>query len=128
MAPDVHYKPGTSLEADGIDMRCRKFLPRLPEPCPQFGKPLFVSSLENNAEVVIVRELRPKVPILNANSLLDKGQTLKGDKIRVRTEKAIGLPKIRPGSSAHRAQYFKSRGYTFAQIETALPPWGPSFQ
>jgi hypothetical protein len=128
MVPDVHYKPGTSLEADGTDMHCRKFLPRLPEFCSQLARQLFVYSLERDAEVVIVRELKPKTPVLNANSLLDKGETLKGDKISVSTEKAIRRPRIRSGSSAHRAQYLKSRGYTFAQIETAVPPWGPGFQ
>ena len=100
-------------------MRCRKFLPRPLEPCPQVGKLLFIASLEHNAEVVIVHELRPKVPILKASSLLDKGQTLKGDKISVRTAKAIRGPDVKKGSAAHRAQYLKSRCYTFAEIERA---------
>lgn len=111
-----------SIECEVIKLKWRKLVSYPPEMNHKFNMLLYKYTCERNCEAYIESELNPKIAQLDVNSMLNQGDGIKGEQMRVLTIKAIKLSNISlsKGSATHKAQFCVHRGYTFAKLTRAF--------
>lgn len=119
--PTYHYDQGASIEGLRTKFQAGKIVPANPERDPILNCTLYCFTLDK-AKIHITRALKPKKPLRYPSSFVDVGDGLEGNKIRVLTRKQITRPKLRPGTSSHRARFARTRAYTLANIWICYDP------
>lgn len=111
------YMPPASIEAEKADAITRKIIQMTPVRNPKLACIIFPFKLDRNCEIIISKELDPKEPKIDNNSLLNLGDGLKGDMIYGFSEKSVPSPDVKKGSSTHKASFLTIKNFVFARLE-----------
>lgn len=117
------YQPPASIECAAAALKFRKIKPLLPVNHSILKSIVYPYSFERNSSAKINTELTPKIFKIEKKSMLNKGDTINGEKISVISKKLIKQDKaaVKKGSGTHKASFIRTKAYTFAKLERGYP-------
>lgn len=113
----IDYRLYSSVEGNALLLSCRKYLNKQPKLEEKLNCIVFRFQLKDNAKVSIKKELNPKVAIINKDSLLNKGDGLKGEIISGFSVKPIKSASILPRTSLHRGQFVNTKKFSYSRLD-----------
>ena len=111
---------GDSIEAEQAILTARKISPKLPWKHQDLRKQVFPFEIHQNAEALIHKELNPKKPVLSQDSLVDKGDCIRGMLISGYSLKKVPNRTVVPRTGRHKANTVRTEKFTFAEVDR---PW-----
>ena len=114
-----YIMPG-SIEAKKAIAKARKVIPLRPIRNKTIACLTFPFKLDMNSEIHVTKELDPKKAKIKNSSLLSKGDSLCGDMIYGYSIKPVPSPRIKKGSSTHKANFLKINKFVFAELEKSF--------
>lgn len=119
----IKYQRPASIECEVAKLKYRKIVIQKPEKNTKLNKIVYRCKCERDSEAYIVKELNPKIPKINENSMLNKDDGIKGKDIFVISIKNIRPEnaKIKRGSATHQAAFHQLRGFIYAELELEFP-------
>lgn len=107
----------TSVEAEVLELQCRKFFPQQPRKDPTLGKIVYPFKVSIHGCARVSKSYEDDVPSLRPQSMRDFGDEVHGETLDGFAQKPIGKPRIDHGTSSHKASFVTiRRGYAHVEI------------
>jgi len=111
------YRPPASIEAEKAEIKTRKIIPQIPIHNKSLSCLTFPFKCDRNSSATIEKSLAPKIAKINKLSMLDIGDSLRGDLIYGYSTSPLPKPKVKKGSSTHKANFIGIKNFVFAKLE-----------
>ena len=105
-----------SIECQKARLKARKINVLFPEVHEVLNCLVYNYKLQRSALAEILKELNPKKPILDKDSLLNLGDKITGKIIECISTKPINNIEVKPDSSKHRGQFSEASGYVYCKV------------
>lgn len=115
----ISYDISSSIEGLKFFLQCRQFMLHIPYVHEILGR-VYPFKLGIYGKAIIEKELNPKEPKINSNSILDEGSGIEGNSIEGFSTKLPSSPQIKIATARHSASFIQTKKYSFAQIIVPL--------
>ncbi len=105
-----------SIECEEAQLKARRVNPLFPYRHEKLQCMVFPWKYQESAVAIILKELYPKVAIIDSNSALDAGNRVVGKIIEVLATRQIPRPQVQAHSSRHRAQFSIAAGFVYCKV------------
>lgn len=120
----IAYRPPASIECEKSTVITRKIIPQRPYKNPYRTRInvalLFPYKFDRNAAEVIEKELNPREHIICPQSMLLKGDGLKGDMMSCILGAPLKKEIVKTASSTHQGNFLETDVFAYVKLEKAF--------
>lgn len=109
----------SSVEADALQLQCRKFYPQQPRKDPNLGRIVYPFKVSIHGRAWVSKPYEDDVPNLREQSMRNLGDEVHGETLDGFAQKPIGRPKVDHATSTHKATFVTIRG-GYAHVEIGV--------
>lgn len=109
---------GSSVEGLSIEVQCRKYTNLLPLNDSKLQRMIYPFKLSIFGRVKVAKELAIDAKKICEDSMICLEDEIMGESIYGHCERALPKPEVKKGSGAHKASFIKTRGHSYARVDT----------
>lgn len=109
-----------SIEAEKIEIRCRKFVPQQPRMDPKLGKVIYPFKLNIHGFARISEVYPSSKKSYKEKSYRGADDEIHGETLDGFSLKPAGKTRVKRGSGSHKAQFVQCRGGSYVHVEIGV--------